>query len=41
MEFMQGGDLRRVLDDYSRFEVEETRFYCAEIILGLQFLHEN
>ena len=41
MEYMKGGDLSKVLEKEGRFEVEDAQFYLAEIILGLEFLHEN
>ena len=40
MDFMPGGDLGRVLEAESRFEVDEARFHIAQIIKGLEFLHE-
>ena len=39
MEYMPGGDLGSLLEEYGRFEVNVARFYAAEIILCLEFLH--
>ena len=41
MEFVNGGDLMHHIQKLSRFSLEMGRFYTAEIIVGLQFLHEN
>eukprot|EP00759_Apiculatamorpha_spiralis_P022199 PhF_6_TR26535/c0_g1_i1/m.38359/K13303/SGK2; serum/glucocorticoid-regulated kinase 2 len=43
LDFMQGGDMNHYLDTIPghRFEYETARFYAAEILLGLQYLHEN
>eukprot|EP00002_Diphylleia_rotans_P035017 TRINITY_DN7590_c0_g1_i4.p1 TRINITY_DN7590_c0_g1~~TRINITY_DN7590_c0_g1_i4.p1 ORF type:complete len:436 (+),score=83.28 TRINITY_DN7590_c0_g1_i4:214-1521(+) len=40
MEYMAGGELFYYLKLYGRFTESQTRFYLAEIILGLQALHE-
>ena len=40
MEFMQGGDLGKLLEEKGRFESEEASFYAAEIILSLEYLHK-
>ncbi|PHJ22839.1 serine threonine protein kinase [Cystoisospora suis] len=38
-EFCPGGDLFRLLRDCQRFPEETCRFVCAEVLLGLQYLH--
>lgn len=39
MKFMRGGELFIHLKRNKRFDEERTRFYAAEIILGLEYLH--
>jgi novel protein kinase C delta type len=41
MEFLNGGDLMFHVVNKKRFDEDTTRFYCAEIICGLEYLHEN
>jgi len=41
MEFIQGGELFFHLHREIRFDDEKTRFYIAELILVLNFLHSN
>jgi serine/threonine-protein kinase greatwall len=41
MEYMVGGDLKSILAMYGFFDENTSRFYCAEIILALQYLHEH
>jgi serine/threonine protein kinase len=41
MEYVSGGDLMVHLQSCKRFEPKIARFYSSEILLGLQFLHEN
>ena len=41
MEFIQGGELFFHLHREIRFDDEKTRFYIAELILVLNFLHKN
>ena len=40
-EFLNGGELFFHLCNETRFSEERSRFYAAEIILALQYLHEN
>ena len=40
MDFMQGGDLRFHLKNI-KFDEERTKFYAAEIVLGLADLHQK
>eukprot|EP00158_Paraphelidium_tribonemae_P003799 Partr_v1_DN26378_c0_g1_i2_m43019 putative Ribosomal protein S6 kinase len=39
MEFVGGGDLATQLDLFSRFDLERSRLYCAEIVSGILELH--
>ena len=39
MEYMPGGDLSGLLESEGRLEVDDARFYAAQIILCLEFLH--
>lgn len=41
MEYLNGGDLMFHIQQSSRFDHDRTRFYSAEIVCGLQFLHRQ
>lgn len=41
MEYMVGGDLKSLLAMYGFFDEQTSRFYCAEILLALQYLHKH
>lgn len=41
MEYMVGGDLKSLLAMYGFFDEVSARFYCAEICMALEYLHEH
>lgn len=41
MEYMVGGDLKSLLAMYGFFDEATARFYCAEICMALDYLHEH
>ena len=41
MDLLTGGDLRYHLGKLRRFSEEQTRFFVACVVLGLEFLHKN
>jgi len=41
MDFVNGGELFFHLQNDRKFDNERVRFYCAEIVLGLKYLHEK
>ena len=41
VDYLPGGELFYHLRKIHRFEENVARFYAAEILLGLQYLHEN
>ena len=41
MDLLTGGDLRYHLCHYQKFSEEETKFFFACIILGLEYIHKN
>lgn len=41
MEYMVGGDLKSLLHVYGFFDENSSRFYCAEVLMALQYLHKH
>jgi len=41
LDYVNGGELFFHLQNQKKFDGERVRFYCAEIILGLKYLHEK
>ncbi|EGR28348.1 protein kinase domain protein [Ichthyophthirius multifiliis] len=41
MEYCKGGELYSYIAKYKKFPIEIAKFICAEVILGLQYLHEK
>jgi serine/threonine protein kinase len=41
MEYLPGGDLLSLLENIGYFDVEIARFYLAEIVLALEYLHKH
>mmetsp|Transcript_21157 Transcript_21157/g.59545 ORF Transcript_21157/g.59545 Transcript_21157/m.59545 type:complete len:460 (+) Transcript_21157:176-1555(+) len=41
MDYVNGGELFYHLQKSRKFDEERSRFYCAEICCGIEYLHEN
>ena len=41
MEYLNGGDLSNLFNYYDRLSEDMVRYYAAEIILALEYLHSN
>jgi serine/threonine protein kinase len=40
MDFINGGELFHHLSNEKRFSEDRTRFYAAQIVLGIEYLHQ-
>ena len=38
---MVGGDISKILNKYTRFPVDIARFYIAELVLSVEYLHKQ
>lgn len=41
MDFSPGGELLNHLSQLGRFTEEQAKFYCSELMLAIEYLHEN
>lgn len=41
MDYLNGGDLRYHIGTKGKFNQAETKFYIANIIIGLEYLHQR
>ena len=41
LDFMKNGDLMGILNKYKKFEAEYAKFYVAQIVLCLEYLHSK
>lgn len=41
MDYMAGGDLFSLMMEWMPFDVQTTRPFAAEMVCGLQYLHEH
>jgi len=41
MEYLNGGDLMFQIQQSQRFQPDRARFYAAELVCALQFLHSR
>ena len=41
MDLMEGGDMRYHLNIRKKFNEQQSKFFCACIIEGLDYLHKN
>jgi serine/threonine protein kinase len=41
MEFMKGGDLSSLLEQVGSFDEDTAKFYLAQIVLALEYLHSK
>lgn len=41
MEFMKGGDFSSLLEGIGAFDEETAKYYIAQIVLALDYLHQN
>ena len=40
-EWVSGGSVHSMLDNFGPFQLDVVRTYTSQILLGLQYLHEN
>lgn len=41
MEYLVGGDFRHLLDDFGRFDTDVAKHYIAQLVMGLEELHQR
>ena len=41
MEFMKGGDFANILEEVGCFDEDIAKYYLAQIVLALEYLHQN
>lgn len=41
MEFMKGGDFASLLSEFVAFDEDTAKYYLAQIVLALEYLHQN
>lgn len=41
MEYLKGGDLSSLLEKHGYFQEKVARFYIAELVLAVEYLHNN
>ncbi|XP_075711080.1 serine/threonine-protein kinase Sgk1-like [Rhinoderma darwinii] len=41
MDYMAGGDLFNLMAEWMPFDIQNTRLFAAEMVCGLQYLHEH
>ncbi|XP_075688597.1 uncharacterized protein LOC142657452 [Rhinoderma darwinii] len=41
MDYMAGGDLFNLMEEWMPFDIYNTRLFAAEMVCGLQYLHEH
>ncbi|CDW79969.1 kinase superfamily protein isoform 1 [Stylonychia lemnae] len=41
MEFMKGGDFAALLEQFGYFDEDTAKYYLAQIVLALEYLHQN
>lgn len=41
MEFMKGGDFASLLEKFYAFDESDAKYYLAQIVLALEYLHSN
>lgn len=39
MEYLRGGDFSKILKNYTRLDEDVAKFYIAEIVLAIDYLH--